>query len=198
MHQLGLSGDPAKNFTLSVPAAPDGTMKLARGNAGATTQDILTVDAGGKVAFPQGPVQSGPAFRAVAVGGQPLTSSTAARLNLGTEEFDTDNSFTPSPNRFQPTVAGYYQLNGCAAFQGTTVITGFVQIRKNGTTAAGAALSPTTSSTSIVLAVSDLQYLNGTTDYVELWGGCAGTGTLQIQTPSPYPTAFSGSLVRAA
>ena len=52
MHQLGLSGDPAKNFTLSVPAAPDGTMKLARGNAGATTQDIMTVDAAGKVAFP--------------------------------------------------------------------------------------------------------------------------------------------------
>lgn len=28
-------------------------MKLARGNAGATTQDILTVDAAGKVSFPQ-------------------------------------------------------------------------------------------------------------------------------------------------
>lgn len=52
--QLGLSGDPAKNFTLSVPAAPDGTMKLARGNAGATTQDIMTVDAAGKVGFSVG------------------------------------------------------------------------------------------------------------------------------------------------
>jgi hypothetical protein len=55
MHQLGLSGDPAKNFTLSVPAAPDGTMKLARGNAGATVQDIITVAADGKVALPQLP-----------------------------------------------------------------------------------------------------------------------------------------------
>jgi len=53
-YQVGSSGDPAKNFTLSVPAAPDGTMKLARGNAGATTQDIMTVDAAGKVAFPAG------------------------------------------------------------------------------------------------------------------------------------------------
>jgi microcystin-dependent protein len=52
-YQVGSSGDPAKNFTLSVPTAPDGTMKLARGNAGATTQDILTVAADGKVAFPQ-------------------------------------------------------------------------------------------------------------------------------------------------
>jgi hypothetical protein len=49
--QLGLSGDPAKNFTLEVPAAPDGTMKLAR-NSG---QDIMTVAADGKVAFPATP-----------------------------------------------------------------------------------------------------------------------------------------------
>jgi hypothetical protein len=52
LHQIGLSGDPAKNFTLNVPAAPDGTMKLSRGNAGAPTQDIITVDALGKLAFP--------------------------------------------------------------------------------------------------------------------------------------------------
>lgn len=50
--QLGLSGTPANNFTLDA-SADNGTMKLARGNAGATTQDIMTVDAAGKVAFPQ-------------------------------------------------------------------------------------------------------------------------------------------------
>lgn len=50
--QLGLSNTATQNFTLTAEAA-DGTMKLARGNAGATTQDIITVDAAGKVAFPQ-------------------------------------------------------------------------------------------------------------------------------------------------
>lgn len=50
--QLGISGTATKNFTFTA-AAIDGTMKLARGNAGATTQDILTVDADGKVSFPQ-------------------------------------------------------------------------------------------------------------------------------------------------
>ena len=44
--QLGLSNTPANNFTLDA-SADNGTMKLARGNAGATTQDILTVDASG-------------------------------------------------------------------------------------------------------------------------------------------------------
>lgn len=51
--QLGLSTTPANNFTLTAEA-DDGTMKLARGNAGATTQDILTVGADGKVTAPQG------------------------------------------------------------------------------------------------------------------------------------------------
>ena len=46
--QLGLSSTATQNFTLTAEAA-DGTLKLARGNAGATTQDILTVDASGDV-----------------------------------------------------------------------------------------------------------------------------------------------------
>ena len=51
--QLGDSATATQNFTLTAAAA-DGTMKLARGNAGATTQDVLTVDANGKPSFPQG------------------------------------------------------------------------------------------------------------------------------------------------
>ena len=48
-HQLGLSVTPANNFLLDA-SANNGTMKLARESG----QDIMTVDAAGKVAFPQG------------------------------------------------------------------------------------------------------------------------------------------------
>lgn len=51
--QLGISAAPSNNFTLDA-SAQDGTMKLSRGNAGATTQDVVTVDAAGKVTMPQG------------------------------------------------------------------------------------------------------------------------------------------------
>jgi hypothetical protein len=47
--QLGQSGTAAQNFTLAVPSPANGTVKLARGNAGATTQDVLTVDANGNI-----------------------------------------------------------------------------------------------------------------------------------------------------
>lgn len=46
--QLGQSNTATQNFTLTA-AASDGTMKLARGNQGATTQDVLTVDASGNL-----------------------------------------------------------------------------------------------------------------------------------------------------
>lgn len=41
--QIGQQAVATKNFVLDSTAA-DGSMKLARGNAGATTQDVLTVD----------------------------------------------------------------------------------------------------------------------------------------------------------
>lgn len=53
--QLGDSATATQNFVWQTNV--DGTAKLARGNAGATTQDILTVDAAGKVAFPQNTVE---------------------------------------------------------------------------------------------------------------------------------------------
>jgi hypothetical protein len=49
---LGDSTTATQNFTLQTNV--DGTAKLARGNVGATTQDILTVNAAGLVAMPQG------------------------------------------------------------------------------------------------------------------------------------------------
>ena len=47
--QIGQSSTAAQNFTLAVPASPDGTIKLARGNSGATTADIINIDASGDI-----------------------------------------------------------------------------------------------------------------------------------------------------
>jgi hypothetical protein len=52
--QIGQSPTATQNFTLAVPSSPDGTIKLARGNAGATTQDVINVSNAGVVSFPQG------------------------------------------------------------------------------------------------------------------------------------------------
>ncbi len=46
--QVGTSGTPANNFTLYQPASPDGTVRLANGNSGSTT-DLVTVNSSGNV-----------------------------------------------------------------------------------------------------------------------------------------------------
>jgi hypothetical protein len=47
--QIGQSPTATQNFTLAVPSSPNGTIKLARGNSGATTQDVISVNASGNI-----------------------------------------------------------------------------------------------------------------------------------------------------
>ena len=46
-HQIGQSGTATNNFTLYQPSTPDGTVRLAVGNSGATTGDVLSVSSTG-------------------------------------------------------------------------------------------------------------------------------------------------------
>lgn len=50
--QLGDSATATQNLVIRTNV--DGTFTIARGNAGATTQDILTIAANGRISFPQG------------------------------------------------------------------------------------------------------------------------------------------------
>lgn len=42
--QLGQSATASNNFTFAVPSTPNGTFKISRGNAGATTSDVISLD----------------------------------------------------------------------------------------------------------------------------------------------------------
>jgi len=69
--QIGQSATATQNFTLSVPSSPDGTIKLARGNSGATTADILSVSSTG-------------AITGATINGGAITSATAQATTSGT------------------------------------------------------------------------------------------------------------------
>lgn len=135
-------------------------------------------------------VGNGPAFAAYQTVAQSLTS-TMAKINLQTEEFDTAPCFDTSTSRFTPNVAGYYQLNGAVSvsLSATQVTT---SIFKNGVEVKRGHNTVTNSGTG---SVSALVYLNGTTDYVELWGSFL---TTQNTSASAVLTWFNGCLVRAA
>jgi hypothetical protein len=148
---------------------------------------------------------TGPAFRACLTGDQVVTTSVTTKLSLSTEIFDTAGRFNNTGSTvggipayaFLPNVAGYYQFSSSIYASSTTGLTyNFSQIHKNGSMDSSTIYGPY-SGLGNMGATSSLIYLNGTTDYVELYVQVAGTGTLTIGSPSPY-TFFTGALVRAA
>jgi len=189
--QLGLSGDPAKNFTLSVPAAPDGTMKLARGNAGATTQDILTVDANGKVAFPQNLMAF---LRAQSASGSIGTGTVFTPLTGWSAQEGQNYGTIADAGTWTPNIAGWYQINFQSSFasSGITASTAQAQLQKNGALYARAGHG-SDSQTFPIVAGSAVVYMNGTTDTLRV--GAAQNGS--IVAPSVV-NSFTAALVRAA
>ena len=93
---------------------------------------------------------------------------------MPTERFDTSNEFDSTTNsRFQPTVPGYYLLMGQVSANSTS--TALVALYKNGTRYAygnGLATGTTTRAEGVWLV-----YLNGSSDYVELFIYTSGTQT---------------------
>jgi len=139
---------------------------------------------------------NGPAFSAYMSSNAAFTSTSTTKVTLDTEVFDTANCFSSS--RFTPNVAGYYLINGKIRVTGTGC-TASVNIYKNGAqNIIGSYITPTGSV--VFSVVSTVLYLNGSTDYVELFGyGDTTSGSPTFQFIAIGNTCeMSGSLVRAA
>lgn len=99
---------------------------------------------------------------------QTIAAGTATKVQLNAETFDTNGYFDSATNyRFTPLIAGYYQFFGICNITGITGNRLESMIYKNGSkTASGSSVSGTGDMVSVV---SDLIYMNGSTDYVELY-----------------------------
>jgi hypothetical protein len=167
-------------------------------NTGSIGSAAIAANAITQTAIASGVAGTGPAFSAYRNGTQgALTSGTFTKVQLNAEEFDTANCFDSTTNyRFTPNVSGYYQINGGvspSAFSGAFFLAG---IYKNGSLYKNGSNFPTNSAAGPTSTVSSLVYLNGTTDYVELYVIANGTPTLNgSQVADTY---FNGALVRAA
>jgi len=143
-----------------------------------------------QAALAVGVAGNGPAFSAYNSGNQTVTASVDTKVTLDTESFDTNNNFASS--RFTPTVAGYYQFNG--GVYCTSVSRVLAMLYKNGVIFCFGT-DYVTSTGEQRSRVSTMVYLNGTTDYVELYvlpfgGTLVGAGIVN--------TFLSGFLARSA
>ena len=132
-----------------------------------------------------------PAFSAYLNGSQTLSANTATKITFDVEEFDTNSNFASS--RFTPTVAGYYQVSGGLS-PGAAVCGVLTMIYKNGSVYKNI-FSYQSTTTGNGGFGSTLVYLNGTTDYVELYGFLTVGQSVLAGIQFTY---FNGALVRAA
>jgi hypothetical protein len=129
-----------------------------------------------------------------------LTINAYNKVNYNVEDFDTANSFDTTNARFTPNVAGYYQVNFTVQGGGSTN-TGFVvsQLYKNGVAMPNVFSSGLNGGGTIygnaVVVGATIVYMNGTTDYLEVYCflGGSGTGTIAAGTGN-----FSAFLARSA
>jgi hypothetical protein len=131
-----------------------------------------------------------PAFSAYAASNQSISTNTFTKVNLGTEEFDTNNNFASS--RFTPTVAGYYVITfGMVATQSSAF--GVIYAYKNGSyykSFTGGF------STDLYMGGSIVTYFNGSTDYMEMYVFMSGSSPV-IQGANASQTWMTGVGVRS-
>jgi hypothetical protein len=130
----------------------------------------------------------GPSFSAYQSTGQAIAAGfTATKILFQTELWDTDSAFASS--RFTPQLAGYYQISGGIIVSGTTFIT--LDLYKNGSLEKG--LFGTFPTVIGGVNGSNMVYLNGSTDYVELY---VTVNAAMNTVASQYFSYFQAGLVR--
>lgn len=162
--QVGTDASASNNFTIYQPATPDGTLRIGVGNADSPTE-VARFDSTGLV------LTTVPLAAAVNTSGMSYSGGVYTKVTFQTTTYDTTSDFDLANNRYTPSVAGYYQVYGSWQIDNNYVVRS--AIYKNGT---NVARGPQNNS-GFGAQVTALVYLNGSTDYVELYAYSSATFT---------------------
>jgi len=130
---------------------------------------------------------------------QTIASSTYTKVALSAELFDTNSNFDSTTNyRFTPTVAGYYSISFGAYLQATgiTATIALSMLYKNGSAyVRGTQITSPSYGFNVLQSVgSCIVYMNGSTDYLELFAWI--TGTDPVISFGASSTFMSGCILR--
>jgi hypothetical protein len=182
---LRLNGSTSGYTEIDAPAvAGSNTLVLPTGNG--TSGQVLTTNGSGALSWSG----MGPAFSAYPNASTSIANVTFTKVDLQVEEFDTANCFTSS--RFTPNIAGYYLFT--MAVQATALGQLAPILYINGT---GKYWGNSMTSTTFDSSGTAIAYMNGTTDYAEMYAYQA-SGASSFINPTIYRTFFQGFLARPA
>ncbi len=176
-------------------ASGTGIFTIASPNSNTNRTLTLPDNTGTVLTTASGVAVNGPAFSAYkSSGGQTISTASATKVTFDVESFDTNNNFASS--RFTPTVAGYYQINANVTLGGSDTGVATI-IYKNGNEECRGWSVPISGVFNAVATACKVIYLNGSTDYVEVYA-FQGSGGDRSVNAGISQTAFSGALIRAA
>jgi len=109
--------------------------------------------------------------RAYQTSAQTITTGTLTKITLDTENWDVQGEFDSTTNsRFTATEPGYYQINAGVGINNLDDGKFFsCSIYKNGITHAESRAASPAANIDLRTTVSDVVYMDGSTDYVEIW-----------------------------
>jgi hypothetical protein len=189
MSSVIIAGNVSGTITLDAPNVA-GTTTLTLPTTNGTILTSATTQAG----MPPNIVGNGPAFSAYRTSSQSISSSTFTKISFNAEEYDTNSNFA-SP-AFTPTVAGYYLIGaGYNAAGGGAPSRTILDLYKNG----GQVRRLFDTSTRVDNASGMVMlYMNGSTDYLEVYAYIVATSPQIYSNGTASDTFFTGVLVRAA
>ena len=137
-----------------------------------------------------------PTFSVYCSTAQSIANNTATKIQLNTELFDTNSNFDNATNyRFTPTVTGYYQVCGGIYYSFPSGVAQAL-IYKNGALVF-TSVAPA-SANGFLVPVSGLVYMNGSTDYLELYSQQSSGSSQNLIASRQDLNYFFGSMVRTA
>ncbi len=198
--ETGLMGDDVYRIKVSADGATWVTalnIDPATGNVGiGGIAPTAKLDVAGNIAINGKLAVNGPAFSAYVSVSHSALALRFTKVQFRTKEFDTANCYDNTTNfRFTPNVAGYYQV--CATVRNNLLTGGdwLTSIYKNGIAFKSGSESILMGSANLQSHVSALIYMNGSSDYLEVFVYADNATTImQSQTAS----FFQAFMVRGA
>jgi hypothetical protein len=151
---------------------------------------------------------NGPAFSAYPSAGVSASTGTWTKIPFNIEDFDTNSNYDNVTNyRFTPTVAGYYQINFLVTFPNMGNDIGITSsLYKNGSSFKIGSTSGTTNNVTNSCEGSVILYLNGSTDYIEVYANQGSGSTQTIAVANNFSGSqtiqisnyFNASMIRSA
>ena len=142
-----------------------------------------------------------PAFSAYGNADQTIATETFTKVQYNIELFDTASAYDNATNyRFTPLVAGYYSVYAFFDWANTASTNArSIYIYKNGSAYRRSQQQTAATSSITATNVSAILYLNGSTDYIEIYSYQSTGGNLTIANSNgQIYNGFEACLIRSA